>query len=179
MASRIAARSTTAGTPVKSCISTRAGREGDLLARLRVGVPGRPAPRCPRRGSIRRPRCAAGSRAGSSARTAAARRRSAPGARRGGRSRSARSPTRAGPGVKAVSGHFLNSWSQVVTPTLVSGGGNPVAPRVVTGGCCARTRAPTRSGATRGRCRWRSQWRDAAQRRQGPLECHPTDDSGH
>ena len=30
MASRIAARSTTAGTPVKSCISTRAGRNGDL-----------------------------------------------------------------------------------------------------------------------------------------------------
>ena len=28
MASRIAARSTTAGTPVKSCISTRAGRNG-------------------------------------------------------------------------------------------------------------------------------------------------------
>ena len=27
MASRIAARSTTAGTPVKSCISTRAGRK--------------------------------------------------------------------------------------------------------------------------------------------------------
>ena len=39
IASRIAARSTTAGTPVKSCISTRAGREGDLLARLRLGVP--------------------------------------------------------------------------------------------------------------------------------------------
>ena len=28
MASRMAARSTTAGTPVKSCISTRAGRNG-------------------------------------------------------------------------------------------------------------------------------------------------------
>ena len=40
MASRIAARSTTAGTPVKSCISTRAGRIGDLDAGLAlVGQP--------------------------------------------------------------------------------------------------------------------------------------------
>ena len=39
MASRIAARSTTAGTPVKSCISTRAGRNGDLA--LRTAAPTR------------------------------------------------------------------------------------------------------------------------------------------
>ena len=39
IASRIAARSTIAGTPVKSCITTRAGREGDLLDWLGVGVP--------------------------------------------------------------------------------------------------------------------------------------------
>jgi hypothetical protein len=38
MPSRIAARSTTAGTPVKSCISTRAGRIGDLDAGLALVV---------------------------------------------------------------------------------------------------------------------------------------------
>ena len=37
IASRIAARSTTAGTPVKSCSSTRAGRERDLARRLGRG----------------------------------------------------------------------------------------------------------------------------------------------
>ena len=62
---------------------------------------------------------------------------------------------------------------------LVSRFGNSVAPRVVTGGCCARTQEPTRSRATRGWRRWRSQWQDDAQRRQGPLDCHPIDESGH
>ena len=41
IASRIAARSTTAGTPVKSCISDARGVNGDLLARLGLGVPAR------------------------------------------------------------------------------------------------------------------------------------------
>ena len=36
IASRIAARSTTAGTPVKSCISTRAGRKAISRSELRV-----------------------------------------------------------------------------------------------------------------------------------------------
>ena len=72
IASRIAARSTTAGTPVKSCRSTRAGvkaisrvgccRDVDRRERLDVlGADGR-----------RRPRCEAGSRGGSSASRAAA-----------------------------------------------------------------------------------------------------------
>ena len=39
MPSRIAARSTTAGTPVKSCSSTRAGVKADLLLRARCDVP--------------------------------------------------------------------------------------------------------------------------------------------
>ena len=74
IASRIAARSTTAGTPVKSCSSTRAG----VNAISRVGL--RPSTSTVASASMssardrrRRPRCAAGSRAGSSARTAAAR----------------------------------------------------------------------------------------------------------
>jgi hypothetical protein len=39
IASRIAARSTTAGTPVKSCSSTRAGRKCDLLRGLGLRIP--------------------------------------------------------------------------------------------------------------------------------------------
>ena len=61
--------------------------EGDLLARLRPGVPARE--RLDVGGADRAvcPRCAAGSRAAPSARTAAAPRRSAPAARPAGRSR--------------------------------------------------------------------------------------------
>src|SRR5205823_11768653 len=39
MASRMAARSTTHGTPVKSCRMTRAGGEGDLVGRGRPRIP--------------------------------------------------------------------------------------------------------------------------------------------
>ena len=39
MASRMAARSTTAGTPVKSCSSTRAGMKAISLLGLRLRVP--------------------------------------------------------------------------------------------------------------------------------------------
>ena len=79
MPSRIAARSTTAGTPVKSCSSTRAGANEISFCAAALQVPrgqrldvGRPS-------RIGRPRGAAGSRAGSSSSTAAAR---SPGNRR-------------------------------------------------------------------------------------------------
>jgi hypothetical protein len=39
IASRIAARSTTQGTPVKSCSITRAGVNGDLVSGSTFGVP--------------------------------------------------------------------------------------------------------------------------------------------
>ncbi|MCK7521284.1 MAG: hypothetical protein MZV64_28180 [Ignavibacteriales bacterium] len=48
MASRIAARSTTAGTPVKSCMQHARGREGDLLSRAGRRRPSWRAPRCRR-----------------------------------------------------------------------------------------------------------------------------------
>ena len=63
MASRIAAKSTIAGTPVKSCISTRLG----VNAISMTPAPQGPSPRAPRRRARERscrPRCAAGSRAG-------------------------------------------------------------------------------------------------------------------
>ena len=73
MPSRIAARSTTAGTPVKSCRSTRAGREGDFLLCRALDVPLARAPRCRPASRSGRPRGAADSRAESSANTAGAR----------------------------------------------------------------------------------------------------------
>ena len=88
MASRMAARSTTPGTPVKSCSSTRAGVKAISLRRARLRVPAGQRLDVVRGDRLRRPRCAAGSRAGSSASTAAAPRRTSTGARRGGRSRS-------------------------------------------------------------------------------------------
>ncbi len=50
---------------------------------------------------------------------------------------------------------------------LVGSAASRAAPRVVTGGCCARTQDPTCGSATRGS-------EDKAQRRQGPLECRRT-----
>src|SRR6185437_1511016 len=47
-----------------------------------------------------------------------------------------------------------------------------IAPRGGTGGCCARTQDPWRSGATRGS-------EDKAQRRQGRLECERICGGGH
>ena len=87
IASRIAARSTTAGTPVKSCITTRAGVKA--ISSLGSALASHVASASMSAAVDRRrcPRCAAGSRAGSSARTAAARRRTSTAARRAGRSR--------------------------------------------------------------------------------------------
>ena len=71
IASRIAARSTIAGTPVKSCISTRLGVNAISIVAARR-VPGGERLDVLARSPPGRPRCAAGSRAGPSARTAAA-----------------------------------------------------------------------------------------------------------
>ena len=80
--SRIAARSTTAGTPVKSWSRTRAG--ANEISRLGSSVATQPATAST---SSPRRRSGARSRAGSAACRAAARRPSAPAARRGGGSR--------------------------------------------------------------------------------------------
>ena len=63
------------------------------------------------------------------------------------------------------------SQPQAGAGDLVSRFISSVAPRVVPGGCGARTQNPTRSGATRGD-------EDEAKRRQGPLDCRRTNDSG-
>ena len=65
MASRMAARSTTAGTPVKSCSSTRLGVKAISLARLGLGLPGGQGGDVFGLDGHGRPRCAAGFPGGS------------------------------------------------------------------------------------------------------------------
>ncbi len=52
-ASRMAARSTTAGTPVKSCMRTAGWHVGDFAAGLGFGVPNGRGTRCRRRSRLR------------------------------------------------------------------------------------------------------------------------------
>ena len=93
IALRIAARSTTAGTPVKSWRSTRPGRERDLLRRLRARDPAGDRLDVGCGHARRRPPCAGRSRGGSAACTGGGGRRGSPAARRGGRSRGSTPPT--------------------------------------------------------------------------------------
>ena len=85
IASRMAARSTTAGTPVKSCSRTRAGMKAISRAGRAAGSQRRRASMSSARDELGRPRGAAGSRAGSSGQRAAWR----------DRSRASRAPRRA------------------------------------------------------------------------------------
>ena len=75
IASRIAARSTMAGTPGEVLHDHARRREGNLVARRRLRIPAQQRLDVVARDARRRPRSAAGSRAGSSARRADDRRR--------------------------------------------------------------------------------------------------------
>jgi hypothetical protein len=64
----------------------------------------------------------------------------------------------------------LRRWSSVVAD---------LEPRVVTGGCWARTQEATHSNAARARRCRRSRWRDAAQRRRGRSKSSAPTRGGH